>query len=71
MGDELAYTNYNCFLFLQPLNVDQYDMICNISNELKSYAPDVRILTTYYCGEYMAKSDVLFLNCLYMQNFHS
>ncbi|KAK8460724.1 hypothetical protein SEVIR_2G379500v4 [Setaria viridis] len=38
------------YLWDEPLNVDQYDMICNISNELKSYAPDVRILTTYYCG---------------------
>ncbi|PWZ36634.1 hypothetical protein Zm00014a_020422 [Zea mays] len=38
------------YLWDEPLNVEQYDMICNISNELRSYAPDVRILTTYYCG---------------------
>ncbi|RLM86705.1 uncharacterized protein C2845_PM04G30620 [Panicum miliaceum] len=38
------------YLWDEPLNVEQYDMICNISNELRSYSPDVRILTTYYCG---------------------
>lgn len=31
--------------------MEQYDVICSISNELRSYASDVRILTTYYCGE--------------------
>ncbi|KAG2637963.1 hypothetical protein PVAP13_2NG558400 [Panicum virgatum] len=31
------------YLWDEPLNVEQYDMICNISNELRSYAPDVRI----------------------------
>jgi hypothetical protein len=30
--------------------MEQYDVICSISNELRSYASDVRILTTYYCG---------------------
>ncbi|KAL5199185.1 hypothetical protein ABZP36_002697 [Zizania latifolia] len=38
------------YLWDEPLNVEQYDMICRISNELRSYASDVRILTTYYCG---------------------
>lgn len=48
------------FATFQPLNVEQYDMICNISNELRSYAPDVRILTTYYCGECKTKYDGIF-----------
>jgi len=47
------------YLWDEPLNVEQYDMICNISNELRSYSPDVRILTTYYCGEYKTKPDVV------------
>jgi len=50
-AEELPYNNLTIVLyFFQPLNVEQYDMICNISNELRSYSPDVRILTTYYCG---------------------
>ena len=62
---QLLKTNFptvilQLFPIFQPLNVEQYDMICNISNELRSYAPDVRILTTYYCGEYKTKSDALF-----------
>lgn len=51
---EMNYPTIILLLFsisFQPLNVEQYDMICNISNELRSYASDVRILTTYYCGE--------------------
>jgi hypothetical protein len=32
--------------------MDQYEVICNISNELRTYTPDVRILTTYYAGQY-------------------
>ena len=62
---QLLKTNFptvilQLFPIFQPLNVEQYDMICNISNELRSYAPDLRILTTYYCGEYKTKSDGLF-----------
>ena len=59
-AEELPYNNLTIVLyFFQPLNVEQYDMICNISNELRSYSPDVRILTTYYCGEYKTKPDVV------------
>lgn len=36
--------------FLQPLNVDHYDAIRNMASEIHAYAPDARILTTYYCG---------------------
>ncbi|KAL6656849.1 hypothetical protein ACP70R_004629 [Stipagrostis hirtigluma subsp. patula] len=38
------------YLWDEPVNVEQYDVIRSISNELRTYAPDVRILTTYYCG---------------------
>lgn len=66
---QLLKTNFptvilQLFPTFQPLNVEQYDMICSISNELRSYAPDVRILTTYYCGEYRTKSDGLFFSFL-------
>uniref|UniRef100_A0A453B7U7 Glycoside hydrolase 123 catalytic domain-containing protein n=1 Tax=Aegilops tauschii subsp. strangulata TaxID=200361 RepID=A0A453B7U7_AEGTS len=39
-----------CSCFFQPLNMEQYEVIRNISNELRTYTPDVRILTTYYAG---------------------
>lgn len=35
----------------QPLNSDQYNSIRKLASEIHSYAPDARVLTTYYCGE--------------------
>lgn len=38
------------YLWDEPLNLEQYDKIRSISSEIKAYAPDARVLTTYYCG---------------------
>lgn len=37
-------------LLLQPLNVQQYDAIRHQASEIHAYAPDARVLTTYYSG---------------------
>ncbi|KAI5656038.1 hypothetical protein M9H77_24831 [Catharanthus roseus] len=38
------------YLWDEPLNVEHYDNIRNMAREIHAYAPDARILTTYYCG---------------------
>ncbi|WOL11660.1 hypothetical protein Cni_G20424 [Canna indica] len=38
------------YLWDEPLNSDQYELIRSMSNDIRSYAPDARVLTTYYCG---------------------
>ncbi|KAF8409932.1 hypothetical protein HHK36_002451 [Tetracentron sinense] len=38
------------YLWDEPLNLEQYDSIRNMSSEIRTYAPDARVLTTYYCG---------------------
>lgn len=38
--------------YLQPLNMEQYDSVRNMASELHAYAPDARVLTTYYSGMY-------------------
>lgn len=38
-------------LSLQPLNVQQYDAIRQQASEIHAYAPDARVLTTYYSGK--------------------
>lgn len=38
------------YLWDEPLNLEQYDSIRNMSAEIRDYAPDARVLTTYYCG---------------------
>ncbi|XP_052201492.1 uncharacterized protein LOC127807569 isoform X2 [Diospyros lotus] len=38
------------YLWDEPLNLEQYDSIRNMASEIHAYAPDARILTTYYCG---------------------
>lgn len=43
--------------FWQPLNLEHYDSVRNMASEIHAYAPDARILTTYYTG---MKSSVLF-----------
>lgn len=37
--------------FFQPLNVQQYDAIRHQASEIHAYAPDARVLTTYYTGK--------------------
>ncbi|KAL5704531.1 hypothetical protein ACHQM5_022943 [Ranunculus cassubicifolius] len=38
------------YLWDEPLNLEQYESIRSMSVELRDYAPDARVLTTYYCG---------------------
>lgn len=38
------------YLWDEPLNLEQYDMIRRMSGEIRAIAPDARVLTTYYCG---------------------
>lgn len=35
----------------QPLNLEHYKTLRNMASEVHAYAPDARIMTTYYCGE--------------------
>ncbi|XP_047180537.1 uncharacterized protein LOC124847162 isoform X3 [Vigna umbellata] len=38
------------YLWDEPLNLEQYDSVRNMASDIHAYAPDARILTTYYCG---------------------
>ncbi|KAJ8772679.1 hypothetical protein K2173_027856 [Erythroxylum novogranatense] len=38
------------YLWDEPLNLEQYDSVRNMAGEIHAYAPDARVLTTYYCG---------------------
>lgn len=38
------------YLWDEPLNLEQYEKIRSMSSEIRAYAPDARVLTTYYCG---------------------
>ncbi|XP_042507977.1 uncharacterized protein LOC122084045 isoform X2 [Macadamia integrifolia] len=38
------------YLWDEPLNLDHYNSVRNMSTEIKAYASDARVLTTYYCG---------------------
>ncbi|XP_071724552.1 uncharacterized protein [Rutidosis leptorrhynchoides] len=38
------------YLWDEPLNMEQYDSVRTMATEIHSYAPDARVLTTYYCG---------------------
>ncbi|CAN0905809.1 hypothetical protein LINGRAHAP2_LOCUS23879 [Linum grandiflorum] len=38
------------YLWDEPLNMEQYNSVRNMASEIHAYAPDARILTTYYCG---------------------
>lgn len=31
--------------------MEQYESLCNMASEVHAYAPDARVLTTYYCGK--------------------
>lgn len=46
-----TYLELMFFFILQPLNLEQYEMIQSMSSDIRAYAPDARVLTTYYCGE--------------------
>ncbi|XP_055960218.1 uncharacterized protein LOC126681731 isoform X4 [Mercurialis annua] len=37
------------YLWDEPLNLDHYNSVRNMAGEIHAYAPDARILTTYYC----------------------
>ncbi|MED6118426.1 hypothetical protein PIB30_002132 [Stylosanthes scabra] len=38
------------YLWDEPLNYEQYDSLRNMASAIHAYAPDARILTTYYTG---------------------
>lgn len=38
------------YLWDEPLHVDHFNSIRSMASEIHAYAPDARILTTYYCG---------------------
>lgn len=38
------------YLWDEPLNLEQYDMIRRMSAEIRAIAPDACVLTSYYCG---------------------
>ncbi|KAM7256464.1 hypothetical protein ACFE04_012205 [Oxalis oulophora] len=38
------------YLWDEPLNMEQYDNVRTMATEIHAYAPDARVLTTYYCG---------------------
>lgn len=38
------------YLWDEPLSLEHYDMIRAMSEEIRSTAPDARVMTTYYCG---------------------
>ncbi|CAI9753428.1 unnamed protein product [Fraxinus pennsylvanica] len=38
------------YLWDEPLNVEHYHRIRDMASDIHAYAPDARIMTTYYCG---------------------
>ncbi|KAJ4833943.1 hypothetical protein Tsubulata_016650 [Turnera subulata] len=38
------------YLWDEPLNLEQYESVRSLASEIHAYAPDARVLTTYYCG---------------------
>lgn len=38
------------YLWDEPLNLEHYDAVRRMAREIHAYAPDSRVLTTYYCG---------------------
>ncbi|KAJ7966735.1 Alpha-1,6-mannosyl-glycoprotein 2-beta-N-acetylglucosaminyltransferase [Quillaja saponaria] len=38
------------YLWDEPLNLEQYDSVRNMASGIHAYAPDARVLTTYYTG---------------------
>ncbi|CAH9081007.1 unnamed protein product [Cuscuta epithymum] len=42
------------YLWDEPLNLKQYDAVRSMAGDIHAYAPDARVLTTYYCGPHDA-----------------
>ncbi|KAJ0024655.1 hypothetical protein Pint_08925 [Pistacia integerrima] len=38
------------YLWDEPLNMEHYNSVRNMASDIHAYAPDARVLTTYYCG---------------------
>ncbi|KAL0325720.1 UNVERIFIED_CONTAM: hypothetical protein Sradi_5141300 [Sesamum radiatum] len=38
------------YLWDEPLNLEHYEAIRSMASDIHAYAPDARIMTTYYCG---------------------
>ncbi|XVE56016.1 hypothetical protein DITRI_Ditri03aG0203300 [Diplodiscus trichospermus] len=38
------------YLWDEPLNMEHYESLRSMASEIHAYAPDARVLTTYYCG---------------------
>ncbi|XVF36134.1 hypothetical protein REPUB_Repub19eG0032300 [Reevesia pubescens] len=38
------------YLWDEPLNMEQYESLRNMASQIHAYAPDARVLTSYYCG---------------------
>ncbi|PIN06974.1 hypothetical protein CDL12_20462 [Handroanthus impetiginosus] len=38
------------YLWDEPLNLEHYEAVRSMASEIHAYAPDARIMTTYYCG---------------------
>lgn len=38
------------YLWDEPLNTEHYESVRSMASDIHAYAPDARILTTYYCG---------------------
>lgn len=49
------------FAFVQPLNIEQYTSLRRMASDIHAYAPDARILTTYYCGEHQISLHHMYL----------
>lgn len=48
----------------QPLNMEHYDSLRTLASEVHAYAPDARVLTTYYTG---IRFSILFINLFIYQ----
>lgn len=55
--------------FWQPLNMDHFHNVRKMASEIYAYAPDARVLTTYYCGTiiFLWNSHVL-INSLFLDS---
>ncbi|KAL3845227.1 hypothetical protein ACJIZ3_002630 [Penstemon smallii] len=38
------------YLWDEPLNLEHYEAVRSMASDIHTYAPDARIMTTYYCG---------------------
>lgn len=64
---QMHYFYYYLFN-VQPLNLEQYNSIRDMSADIRSYAPDARVLTTYYCGKKLgSEKNNIFLRVMSMR----